>query len=426
MRQQYVARSVTEVFDFSLRPREFVRRLGWSSLTVALSRGKGVLVLPLVLLILGSGGYGTVTVVLSAASALAPLALLNIPDGVTRLIVGSDPLRAEARLAKVRLGALISAAGLVLLAAVIAVGFGSYVATWVCINAAAAVIFKAGTVHMQYFQLAQSLTRYTLAAEYISAALALPVALWLGVSGYLATNALILAVVAVPAWRTMSAHSSVTDDPDFWGPAVRLSLPLLPASFAQWALFSLDALLVYDILGKQATGAYSTAYSVAAVGLIMPIALTSTWPQTAQRLRDKGGKHLHNMLSMLLGIVGVSGVGLVALALLSRPLLRTVLHGAVFANVPSCLVWIIVGFALLGFARLFEGILYAAGFPFAILGAYVVAAALNLGLNLVWIPEYGIRGAAYATAAGYAVLTISLLLLTRLLPRQSTEEVSCA
>jgi hypothetical protein len=70
---------VTDVFEFGLKPGESLRRLGWSSFSIAATRGKGIITLPLALWILGADGYGLVTVALAMSGLIASLSLLNIP-----------------------------------------------------------------------------------------------------------------------------------------------------------------------------------------------------------------------------------------------------------------------------------------------------------------------------------------------------------
>ena len=412
---------IAEIFEFGLAPKQYFRRLGWSSLTMVLTRAKGILTLPLALLILGAGGYGTITVAVTLGSAIATLAVLNIPDGAARLIVGSDPVRAESRLAKVRVLSLVATGVLLAAAAVGGLAFGSYVATWACLTAAAGVVFKAGIVHMQYFQLAKRLSIYTVSTQYLASAVALPMALWLGPSGYLGGNAVVLGIAAIPPWLRMRAHTSAADDTPFWLPATRLSLQLLPASLAQWALFSIDAVLVYDILGSNPAGAYSATYSIGAIGLVLPMALATVWPQTAQRLLAAGHHLWRDALLRLTVIVAIVGALLIGLAFAAGPLLSALLEAPVYADVPTCVIWVVAGFVALSLARLMEGSLYAAGRPTSILVGYLVATGINVALNLVWIPAYGILGAAYATFASYLALAIFLLLLLLARPLSASE-----
>jgi O-antigen/teichoic acid export membrane protein len=402
---------VTDVFEFGLKPGESVRRLGWSSFGIAASRGKGIITLPLALWILGADGYGLVTVALATSGLIGSLALLNIPDGAGRLVVSAPSSEvAERRLAVIRRLGVAAGAALIAIGAVAGVATGSWVVAWSFAVAAATVFFKVASVHLEYFQLTKRLVRYQLAAEYVSVACALGAAVWLGANGYLAANVVVIAIVGVFAWRTLhTARADRAEAREFVGPALRVAVPLLPVALAQWALFSIDSVLVFDILGKTATGAYSAAYSISAVGLLLPLGLQVVWPSTAQRLLAQSRAELKRMTRLFAGVVAGAGLLLIVASIVLEPLLRTLLSDPAYRDVPACLPWIIGGFVALGLAKLFEGILYAAGRNRYIVACYTIGVPANVALNAIWIPKYGIVGAAYANAAGYGLLALCLL-----------------
>jgi O-antigen/teichoic acid export membrane protein len=402
---------VTDVYEFGLKPREALRRLGWSSFGIAASRGKGVLTLPLALWLLGPGGYGLVTVALATSGIIASLSLLNIPDGAGRLVVSAPSSHlAERRLAVIRRLGVLGGIALVVIGSAAGLVFHSEIVAWSFAVAAATVFFKVASVHLEYFQLTKRLVRFQLTAEYVSVALALAAAAWLGASGYLAANVVVVGLVGVLAWRTLHVDPPARGEArEFVGPALRLSVPLLPVALAQWALFSIDSLLIYEILDKSATGAYSAAYSISAVGLLIPLGLQVVWPASSQRLLARSRQELRRMTTLFAGIVVGAGLFLVLASVACEPLLRKILHNPAYADVPQCVPWIITGFVALGLAKLFEGIVYAMGNNRYIVASYAVGVAANVGLNALWIPKYGIVGAAYANAAGYALLAACLL-----------------
>jgi O-antigen/teichoic acid export membrane protein len=212
------------------------------------------------------------------------------------------------------------------------------------------------------------------------------------------------------AWRTLHVNRPRSAEARvFVPPALRMAVPLLPVALAQWALFSIDAVLIFDILGKTETGAYSAAYSISAVGLLIPLGLQVVWPSSAQRLLARSRQELKRMTILFASIVAGGGLLLIVASVALEPLLRKVLSDPTYADVPKCLPWIIGGFVALGLAKLFEGIIYAAGRNRYIVASYAIGVPANIGLNVLWIPDYGIVGAAYANAAGYGILALCLL-----------------
>lgn len=404
-------RDVGEIYEFGLAPTQLARRFGWAVLGLGLIRGKGLVSLPLALWVLGPSLYGRYSVTLAAASAIAPLALLNIPDGAGRLVVSApSPETASSRLARIRRASLIAAAALVAGGASLGAALGSSVVFWAGVLAAATVAFKGGSVHLEYFQRTARLVRFQIVGEYLSVALGLALAAWLGLNGMLFGIAVVSGAVALAVWRSVSVRAPADREP-FWVPALRLSLPLLPVAFAQWALYSLDSLLIYRLLGPAPAGAYSAAYSIAAVALLLPFGLNAVWSSTAQRLLQTSPADLVRYTRFIAGILAAAGFVLVGGAAAAAPLLRSALEDQSYADVPACVPWIAAGFIALAYAKLFEGVLYAHARPRAIFFAYVVGAVVNLALNLVWIRSFGIIGAAYATTVGYVATAAALAVM---------------
>jgi O-antigen/teichoic acid export membrane protein len=401
--------------EFETRGGAVAKRALISILGLAGLRAKGLVTLPLAVAILGTAGYGDVSAALATAGALTPLALLNVPDGAARLFVGaSEDVAAERVLALRRAGfavaALLSVAALVLTLASAAFPITAGLAL-----AAAGVAFQVSSVHLQYFQRTATLVRIQIVAEYGSVGLGLLVALRLGASGMVLTNVVVLWILALFARRTLSSHTLLHDHPEahrlshpFWRPALRLSIPLVPIVFAQWALFSIDSLIVYNEFGARLTGAYSIAYSIGSIALLVPTGVTAVWPATAQRVLAREPERLRGLFARGMAIVVATGVVLIGSSVLLVPLIEHFVTGDEFRDVPWCVVWIVVAFSVLGVGRLSEGILYAEGRIRAIVVTYSVAAVINIVANFLLIPSHGILAAAWITAATFGLVAIGL------------------
>jgi O-antigen/teichoic acid export membrane protein len=403
--------STEELFGFGIAPRDMLRRVGWNSLGTILARGKGVLLLPLSLIVLGRSGYGLTTVAFATAAFLAPIFVLNIPDGAAVLVVGaSTHLVAERRIWIIRRLCVRCALATVALAIPVAVLAHSRLVWWTAALTAAIILFKGSTIHLQYFQQAARLMRIQTLAEYMSA-FGLLLALWGGPFAMIATSAAVLAIASAFAWRTLALTSTASTASDgterhFWRAAMRLSLPLLPAAMSQWALLSVDSLLIYHQLGASSAGVYSAAYSLSSVALIVPLALNAVWFPTAQRVLALPWRDARRFIRRLTMWVIVASALAVAVTAVLAPIVGTIVLHQTLAKAARCVPWIVLGFSFLAIARVGEGILYARKHSILILASYLVAALVNLGLNLYWIPRLGILGAAYATAVGYGLLCV--------------------
>jgi O-antigen/teichoic acid export membrane protein len=406
-----VTSTVVDLYEFDLRPKALLHRFAWWTFGFGIVRAKGLVTLPLALWILGAEGYGQVSAAIAASAPIALLAFLNIPDGAGRLIVSAPSVEiAEARVAAIRraglaVSFLILAAGLLTAAA-----FSSFVVAWAAALAAVGTLFQVGSIHLQYFQRMKTLVKFQVAGEYIAAFTGLALAVALGAAGMLAGSIAVAAVMALIVWRTLHVPATVgMPSEPFWKPALQLALPLLPVSISLWALFSVDLLIVYALLGKGLTGAYSAAYSIASAALFLPFGINAFWFPTSQRLRAQSVARLRRVTIRLAQLTIAGGIVLTVATVFVAPLLRHLLEAKVYADVPGCVVWIVAGFSALALAKLLEGVVYAAGRPMPILGAYCAGAAVNIALNVWWIPEYGILGAARATFVGFALTALLLV-----------------
>jgi PST family polysaccharide transporter len=401
--------------EFETRGGAVAKRALISMAGLAGLRAKGLVTLPLAVAILGTAGYGDVSAALATAGAITPLALLNVPDGAARLFVGASADVAAERVFALRRVGLAVAAALSLVSLVLTLASTAFPVTAGLALAAAGVAFQVGSVHLQYFQRTSTLVRIQLVAEYGSVGIGLLVALWAGASGMVLANVAVLWLLAVVARRTLSGHDLLRDHPEarrlareFWRPALRLSIPLLPIVFAQWALFSVDSLIVYNEFGSRLTGAYSIAYSIGSVALLVPTGVTAVWPATAQRILAREPERLRGLYARGMAIVAATGIVVTAASVGLVPLIDHFVKGAEFRDVPWCVVWIVVAFSVLGVGRLSEGVLYAEGRIRPIVLTYSVAAVINIVANFLLIPSHGILAAAWITAATFAIVAIGL------------------
>jgi O-antigen/teichoic acid export membrane protein len=268
--------------------------------------------------------------------------------------------------------------------------------------------FKLGSVHLLYFQRTRTYVKLQTFMEYGAAGAGLAAAVVFGLNGMLVMNVFVALLIGGWGWRTLrTSRARPLRDP-FWSAAVRIAVPLLPVTIAQWALFSADALLLLSMLGATAAGAYSTAYSLGSIALLFPLGLSAVWFPTAQRLLLRSSADFR-ATAVRVGLwVLVWGVVAVSASLIARPLIDRVLSDSVYADVSGSVPFVVLGFVFFGFGKIGEGMLYASGAWRPIVGAYTAGAILNIALNVYWIPTHGIRGAAYATAAGYAATALIL------------------
>lgn len=184
-------------------------------------------------------------------------------------------------------------------------------------------------------------------------------------------------------------------------------LPLSLSILLGTVIASSDRLLIGWLLGAEAAGTYAVAYAVAD----RPMGILAAWlgmsflPAAIAAMerqgRDAAGSVVGGSVEIYSFVALPAGVGLM---LVAEPLCA-VLAGAEFREDATRIVpWIAAAGILHGL------MMHSASHPFLLAGrtrglvsTMVVAAAINVGLNLLLLPSLGVIAAAYSTVAAYAL-----------------------
>lgn len=173
------------------------------------------------------------------------------------------------------------------------------------------------------------------------------------------------------------------------------------ANLFSFVVLYIDILMVAAILGDGDAGIYAIAAKVAEWAYALPVAggamLFATLME--QEPAERRGFTLDILRKAALGLpVVLVGVAVVA------PFLVELLYGVEYLPGLTALYWLLPAAFALGLHTLAMNHLAATGMPWIAIAAPVAGAVLNVGLNLWLIPAAGIRGAAIASLAAYALM----------------------
>jgi O-antigen/teichoic acid export membrane protein len=174
----------------------------------------------------------------------------------------------------------------------------------------------------------------------------------------------------------------------------------------------LDLLMIASLLADPLlTGFYAIAVRVIDRLKLVPDALgASLFPKVAGLAEDEAGRLTAYVSrhSVLWVVATVAALGLLA------PVFVPLLFGEEYvASIPPLLV-LLFAMALLTVYRLLSRYFVAVGRQTPNVVTQILSTALNFGLNLLWIPRYGILGAAYASLVSYALETVLITIAFRL------------
>lgn len=221
------------------------------------------------------------------------------------------------------------------------------------------------------------------------------------IAAYLAAELLYLAGTLPYARRLVRFAWRV--DFALWARALRAGLLIgLVNFFAAW-INRLDFLMLERMTDLTQVGLYAAAYRVTNSVETLPLLVMGTVYPLLARHKDDRARLRRIYQQSLLYLVGLGlavGLGVTALA----PVIVRLLFGHGYAGTTAALR-VLVWSSVCVYAFLTSNnLLLGAGRERRLLVLYAVGAALNLGLNLLWIPRFGIVGAALATTTSYAVV----------------------
>ena len=182
-------------------------------------------------------------------------------------------------------------------------------------------------------------------------------------------------------------------------------------------LSSTDRFVLDAYLGEAAVGAYHASYSIANRTLDVLFLWLGTAGQPAlvmalerggmERLKVAAREQLSTFL--LVGLPAAAGVALVA-----RPLSEVLIGEDLRAAAASVTPWIALSALLFGLTAYYFGQAFTLGKKTKrLLIAMAVPAGLNVILNLILVPKFGLLGAAWATAASFGAGMVATWMIGR-------------
>ncbi len=230
------------------------------------------------------------------------------------------------------------------------------------------------------------------------------VALGLGVLGSLWGQLLAAVVMAAPALWVLARASKLTFSWPLLRTSLRFSLPLLPFILGTWALNVSDRIVLDGLVSREALGLYTLGYQFGILLNLIAMALNNAWqPFFYQNASDR--KNDAMIGSFITYQVALMVMLALAVALLSPELIRIIAAPA-YWSAAAIVPWIAAGYV----AR------YLYFFPVNSLlfrkrtgwvaALTILAAALNIGLNVWLAPRFGIMAAAVNTLVAFVVLFI--------------------
>jgi O-antigen/teichoic acid export membrane protein len=224
----------------------------------------------------------------------------------------------------------------------------------------------------------------------------------------LADAAAVATAAALLPRATVSRKHGPRRIPAFLGSALRLGLRAYPVLLIPFLLIRSDVLLVRVLRGAREAGIYSIAGQVIDISLVLPTTITAlVLPSLVRSARPEDGVRAAFRPTALV-LVGLAA----AVALFGQIGVR-LLFGPAYASAYAALLLLLPGFICLGLESLLAQYFAARGYPPFLTLAWLGAFALNLALNLYFVPRHGFLAAAASSSVCYGVIFCALLVRFR-------------
>ena len=243
----------------------------------------------------------------------------------------------------------------------------------------------------------------------IGATLLLVVGLHKGPTGAVVGNFVGTLAVYVPLLLYRRYQLGLQFDRELFRQMNRFGLPLVPSALALWAINFIDRIFIAQYKGQVEVGVYSVAVRISSAVVFLMIAFRLAWPAFAYSIEDdREARRTYAFVRTYLTLV-CSWISL-ALGVLAPWLVHVLAPKPEFHRAAQAVG--VLAFASTAYA----------GYTVLAIGSgrarktqlnwviSAVAAAVNIVLNVLLIPPYGMIGAAISTAAAYVALFAGMTL----------------
>jgi O-antigen/teichoic acid export membrane protein len=166
-------------------------------------------------------------------------------------------------------------------------------------------------------------------------------------------------------------------------------------------IFRADLLIVNHFRGAREAGVYAVASQVSFLLMMLPgVIAMLLFPRVASDQDPRGEfavKVTRHASFVMLIMCGIAAIGSFVLPLV---------YGAPFTDSTVQLLILLPGVYLVGIEAVLVQHFTGTGLPATIPVFWVITLAFNLGFNLVLVPRFGARGAAFTSTLSYALIFV--------------------
>jgi len=404
----------------------FARRIGLVGVVQTLASLKGLIILPILTKTWGASGYGIWVQILVTVALLQPFVQLGLGSAIVRFL----PSKGKRGIVQ----GIITALSVTLITGVaislILFLLSNFVAANLLRGESAGLAIKIASpliilealsvIALNSFRIFGQIRRYAiivLLQTFLEIGLiAFFVLLGHGLFGAIIALLIVKAItLAVTLYLIISYAGFALPDFSLLRPFLRYGLPLIPTAIFTIVVQSSDRYVIGFFMGAASVGIYSAAYGIGSSILMFSSYILYILAPTVFNLYDRNKiDEVKTYLSyswkyfMMLSIPSAFG-----LSILAGPLLSS-LTTPEFASAGKLIVpFVALSLILYGVYGIFSEVVLFSKRTRIFAIAFGAAAGINLGLNILLVPYWGIIAAAITTLIAYVMVASAVYFKSR-------------
>lgn len=182
---------------------------------------------------------------------------------------------------------------------------------------------------------------------------------------------------------------------------LRYSIPMIPSTVAWWVMQLSDKYVIIGACGLAASGLYAVAYKIPSIMSVITNVFTQAWQVSAIKSHgdEDNTEFVSNVYNMVMMFIVAISSGLILMSKHLGYLLFQKEYFEAWLFVPV----LVVAYMFSGLSGVLASVYSAQKKTGMLFISTSVGAVLNIVLNFVLIPKFGVMAAAYTTLLGFFV-----------------------
>ena len=366
------------------------------------------LLLPLYTSKLSPAEYGTYDFLVTLSVFLLPVITMLMEESMFRFLIDAEDLKSKKRVITATITYTTIGTLLFTIIAGIVMGIMKYeytvvfllfIISNVLIGLSNALARGTGKIKLY------SLSNFILGASTIVLNVVFIVSFKLGVNGLLWSNTIANSVTALIVLMKLHLPQFISKkdlSKKTMSEMLRYSIPLVPNNLS-WIIISLsDRLMLTWMIGTEANGLFSIAYKFPNIIYTCYGFFSTAWKESAAKILKEDNKiqYYNSIYKDIKFFLKAIVLGLIAIMPFAFPLLVDSSYNEAYIYIPI----LVISIYYTNMSNFYGGIFTAFKNTKIMGSTTIVAAVLNVLINLIFIPKFGIFAAAFSTLISNVII----------------------